>query len=90
MALMLSLLQPGKEINFKSYSPKRVTLLGIEYDYDSIMHYPANAFSKNGYPTIKPLKANVKIGQRRYLSTSDVEEVCSCRTGGRIDTTYFR
>jgi hypothetical protein len=42
------------------------------YDYGSIMHYPANAFSKNGQPTIVPLQANVSIGQRTGLSPGDI------------------
>jgi hypothetical protein len=27
---------------------------GVDYDYRSIMHYSAGAFSKNGQPTIEP------------------------------------
>lgn len=27
---------------------------GIGYDYRSVMHYSANAFSRNGQPTIDP------------------------------------
>lgn len=44
------------------------------YDYNSIMHYPPNAFSMNGRPTIVPLHG-VPIGQRRGLSPSDVQSV---------------
>jgi len=42
-----------------------------DYDYDSIMHYPRNAFSKDGTDTIQPLTPNVKIGQRSGLSQKD-------------------
>jgi hypothetical protein len=45
------------------------------YDYGSIMHYPANAFSKNGMPTIVPTEANVVIGQRDGLSPGDIATV---------------
>ncbi|MGH3978718.1 MAG: M12 family metallopeptidase [Pseudonocardiaceae bacterium] len=41
------------------------------YDYGSIMHYPGNAFSKNGQPTIVPKKPGVTIGQREGLSFGD-------------------
>jgi hypothetical protein len=43
-----------------------------EYDYESIMHYPAYAFSKNGQKTIIPLRDDVKIGQRDHLSERDI------------------
>ena len=43
-----------------------------EYDYQSIMHYPANAFSKNGGKTIIPLQEGVEIGQRNRLSDGDI------------------
>ena len=41
------------------------------YDYGSIMHYPATAGSRSGNPTIIPLQANVRIGQREGLSSLD-------------------
>ncbi len=45
------------------------------YDYDSIMHYPRKAFSKNGLDTIVPRDPNVQIGQRNGLSTKDIQAV---------------
>lgn len=44
------------------------------YDYDSIMHYPAKAFSLNGEPTIKAL-SGAPIGQRNGLSKGDIAAV---------------
>jgi hypothetical protein len=41
------------------------------YDYGSIMHYPATAFSINSQPTIVPKQAGVTIGQRTALSAGD-------------------
>jgi hypothetical protein len=46
-----------------------------QYDYASIMHYPATAFSKNGQPTIVPNLPNVQIGQRNGLSKSDLRSI---------------
>jgi hypothetical protein len=45
-----------------------------EYDYDSIMHYPRWAFSKNGQDTIVP-RGNHEIGQRDRLSAGDIAAV---------------
>ena len=46
-----------------------------QYDYCSIMHYPANAFSKNGQPTITVLQPSrpcaSTIGQTSVLSEGD-------------------
>ena len=45
-----------------------------DYDFGSIMHYPATAFTRNGQPTIVPLQP-VNIGQRTGLSDGDVAAV---------------
>lgn len=48
------------------------------YDFGSIMHYPATAFSINGQPTIvprQPLPAGVTMGQRSGLSAGDIAGV---------------
>lgn len=42
-----------------------------KYDFGSIMHYPATAFSKNGLPTIVA-KGGQSIGQRNGLSAGDI------------------
>jgi len=44
------------------------------YDFDSIMHYPKNAFSVDGLDTITPISSwgNVRIGQRDHLSQGDI------------------
>lgn len=45
------------------------------YDYGSIMHYGAYAFSKNGQMTIEPLQSGVTIGQRNGLSAADIAAI---------------
>lgn len=46
-----------------------------DYDYQSIMHYNAYAFSKNGQKTIEPLMEGVDIGQRDHLSEKDITAI---------------
>lgn len=49
-------IMPGLENNFARYSRAEVDTLSLAYDTGSVMHYAANAFSKNGQYTIRPLK----------------------------------
>jgi hypothetical protein len=46
-----------------------------DYDYLSIMHYSAYAFSKNHQKTIVPLMGEYDIGQRKFLSPKDIATV---------------
>lgn len=45
----------GTSGNFVKYNNKEVTHFNTTYDYYSVMHYEAFAFSKNKLPTIVPL-----------------------------------
>lgn len=49
----------GREHNFKKYNESVVTSFEVPYDYDSVMHYSAKAFSKNGEITIEPIVSNL-------------------------------
>jgi hypothetical protein len=62
-------IQPGTENNFAIISN---SLDQGNYDFDSVMHYSLNSFSKNGHNTIQ-LKVNHDsvVGQRDHLSNSD-------------------
>lgn len=54
------------------------------YDFGSIMHYPANAFSTNGQATIVPrvaLPPGVTMGQRTGLSAGDIAGVAAMYAG---------
>jgi hypothetical protein len=67
---------PGLSHNFDQHVADGDDLGG--YDYGSIMHYPATAFSINGQPTIVPLQpvpAGVTMGQRNGLSAGDIAGV---------------
>ncbi|RVE47431.1 hypothetical protein evm_007941 [Chilo suppressalis] len=69
----------GQEYNFNKLTAEEVNSLGQTYDYDSIMHYARNTFSKGTYlDTILPLEVHGKkrpeIGQRVRLSVSDIAQ----------------
>ncbi|XP_078360460.1 low choriolytic enzyme-like [Oculina patagonica] len=75
----------GREGNFRTSS--NVNSLGTPYDYGSIMHYGARAFSKNGKPTIVPKKAGVSIGNRKALSPIDAQQMMLLyKCGGSANT----
>lgn len=47
-------IQNGTQENFEKYNSSYVIGYDVPYDYESILHYSAYAFSKNGYATIVP------------------------------------
>ena len=71
--ILLDNVEDGKENNFEKRCDD-ATDLGDNYDFGSMMHYPLDAFSKNGQPTIR-LRPGVTfdgtIGQRSSLSVLD-------------------
>merc|ERR1711973_9946 len=69
-------IRKGKGDNFKKYAHDEIDLLGIEYDYCSIMHYSAKAFSKNTKPTIEALReTECDLGHKDSLSESDILKI---------------
>ncbi|XP_020628627.1 zinc metalloproteinase nas-13-like [Orbicella faveolata] len=65
----------GMAYNFNKYGRNTIDSLGTPYDYTSVMHYDAYAFSANGRPTILPNKQGVKIGQRDGISGMDTKQM---------------
>jgi len=45
------------------------------YDFDSIMHYGANGFSRNFLDTIETVPVGIPIGQRIGLSAGDIDGI---------------
>ena len=63
----------GLERNFQKNSNQKSL---SSYDYDSVMHYGAYAFSSNGKKTIVPISnPSATIGQRAVLSSKDIIEL---------------
>lgn len=73
VTIMWANIQAGKEHHFN----KRVSgATDVDaYDYNSIMHHGAKAFSANGQPTIVTIPAGIPIGQRDGLSRGDIYSV---------------
>jgi len=65
--------------NFKKANPRYIegTSHGTPYDYDSMMHYPAYAFSSNRKMTIraKDSRYQSRIGQRVGFSRTDIKQL---------------
>ena len=67
-------IEAGREHNFNQHISDGDDLGA--YDFGSIMHYGAYAFSKNDLPTIEA-KSGASFGQRNGLSTGDIAAVHS-------------
>lgn len=67
----------GRENNFVKDDEKKTTTFGIPYDFNSVMHYSARAFSKNSKKTIVPRawRRGLRMGQRFRFSPLDVDKV---------------
>uniref|UniRef100_A0A182Q180 Metalloendopeptidase n=1 Tax=Anopheles farauti TaxID=69004 RepID=A0A182Q180_9DIPT len=68
-------IEKGTENNFNIYTDSVVTDFGVRYDYGSVMHYGATAFSINGQRTIVPKDPNATIGQRLSMSERDISKL---------------
>lgn len=78
---------------FEKVSPSNFNFLGTPYDYQSIMHYSAGAFTKNGGLTIIT-KNSESIGQRFGLSDGDINRIntkyhCNVDKPSFIDSSSF-
>jgi len=61
----------GLESAFAKYGREKIDSMNIPYDYESIMHYPFTAFSKNGKPTLTALRP--LNGKAPYRKLSDLD-----------------
>uniref|UniRef100_A0A7N6APJ2 Metalloendopeptidase n=1 Tax=Anabas testudineus TaxID=64144 RepID=A0A7N6APJ2_ANATE len=72
-------IQQGQDYNFLKMEPGEVNSLGEPYDFDSIMHYARNTFSRGVFlDTILPSRdengVRPAIGQRTRLSKGDIAQ----------------
>lgn len=70
-------IKPDTRDNFDKVNPRLFGNFGTEYDLNSVMHYSAKAFSKNGRETITPKDPKFRgvIGQRKELSVGDAARI---------------
>lgn len=81
----------GQAYNFDLLSSTEFDEPLLPYDYNSIMHYAKNSFSKSTYlDTITPIgllpDAHIELGQRRRLSRGDILQanlLYNCAACGR-------
>ncbi|XP_073257348.1 uncharacterized protein [Porites lutea] len=68
----------GQSHNFNKYDRGRIDTLNVPYDYDSIMHYGMDSFSKNGEATLRSIKDSARsLGQRNGFTQLDIQEINS-------------
>ena len=73
-------IEDGYQELFERLPSSAATNLGVHYDFGSIMHYPLDAYSKNGNNTLEvlrdPLNYTVTgvVGQRQRLSQYDARQ----------------
>lgn len=66
----------GFEKNFESYGPDRLDSAGEPYDFDSLMHYDNQAFSKNGHDTLQSLAdPHRSLGNMDDFSEIDIKQL---------------
>ncbi|XP_077299334.1 seminal metalloprotease 1-like [Arctopsyche grandis] len=66
---------PDRVHNFAKYTARETSSLGVEYDYESVLHYSNHAFSKNRNKTmipLKPRKLKMRMGQRKKMTDKDI------------------
>lgn len=64
--------------NFIKMSSNSIQTFGVEYDYESVLHYSPYAFTSNGEKTIESLRDpvyNKLMGQRVKMSPKDIEKL---------------
>ena len=77
----------GFEKNFESYGPERLDSVGEPYDFDSLMHYDNQAFSKNGQNTLESLADPTRsLGNMDDFSKIDIKQLLKsypCKAGDK-------
>lgn len=79
-------IREGRETNFKKYNSSAVNDFNVTYDYESVMHYSAKAFSKNGENTIEPLVSDRRTLEMFLFFSIKCVLLSSGNTGSECET----
>lgn len=64
-------------MNFDKQSSSTTTTYNVEYDYGSVMHYSASAFTRNGQPTIIPKVSLIYCNSFNILNRCVHHNICA-------------
>lgn len=83
MSINWANVKPGTVENFAKATAGTTDAMNVPYDFDSVLHYSAVAFSTNGQPTIISKQGNKpNMGQRRGFSPGDLLKLNRMYCGG--------
>lgn len=69
-------IDPDNAYNFNRYSHEHADVLGVGYDYNTIMHYGKYAFSMNGKVTMQAVgNSDLQLGQMNTLDATDIIQI---------------
>ncbi|XP_034236279.1 zinc metalloproteinase nas-4-like isoform X1 [Thrips palmi] len=68
-------IQSGRNNNFDKADQSTTDGQGVNYDYRSVMHYSAKAFTKDGADTISARGYGGELGQRDGFSAGDIKKL---------------
>ncbi|XP_030581711.1 high choriolytic enzyme 2-like [Archocentrus centrarchus] len=73
VSILTQNIMPGTQSNFEK---KQTNNLQTSYDFNSVMHYPRTAFSRNGQPTIvAKSNPNLDFGRATQMSANDIARI---------------
>ena len=76
--------------NFDRLTEQKINSLGVGYDYNSIMHYNADTFGRNGRTTIVANDPSIPVGEAVELSELDILQTNLLYECGKSNSAHLR